>query len=270
MFTIGAFSALTGVSAKRLRHYDGAGLFQPVWVDPATRYRYYSATQIPDLRRIVSLVSLGIPLQRIKDLRTNGRSLTSELERRRSELEKERLAVEHRLAELEIRLERSGDLDVVVRRRPPGRWASLRTEVPTGTDLAKLFVEVETHVQRHDARAAEPPVCIVHAARGKTRSIELLIPIDRTVPTTDRIKVVTTPAAAVASSLVVGTYDRLTKVTANLKAWAKRTGREVAGPAWYVYLRFGAEEELQLPAQYLTTDESDVVTEVLVEVQPAA
>jgi hypothetical protein len=37
-----------------------------------------------------------------------------------------------------------------------------------------------------------------------------------------------------------------------------------------VYLRFGAEEELQLPAQYLTDDESEVVTEVLVEVQPAS
>jgi DNA-binding transcriptional MerR regulator len=269
VFTIGAFSALTGVSAKRLRHYDGAGLFQPVWVDPATRYRYYSATQIPDLRRIVSLVNLGIPLQRIKNLRTDGRSLSSELERRRFELEKERLALEHRLAELEIRLERSGDLDVVVRRRPPGRWASLSAEVATGTDLAPLFVEIEAQVQRRDARAAEPPVCIVHGVNGNNRSIELLIPIDRAVPATERIKVVTTPAAAVASSLVVGTYDNLTKVTANLKAWAKRTGRRVTGPPWYVYLRFGAEEELQLPAQYLTDDESEVVTEVLVEVQPA-
>jgi DNA-binding transcriptional MerR regulator len=269
MFTIGDFSALTGVSAKRLRHYDGAGLFQPVWVDPATRYRYYSATQIPDLRRIVSLVNLGIPLQRIKSLRTDGRSLTKELERRRSELEKERMALDHRLAELEIRLERSGELDVVVRRRPPSRWASLRAEVPPGADLAPLFVEVETHVQRHDARASAPPVCIVHGTKRGSRSIELLIPIDRAVPATERIEVVTTPAAAVASSLVVGTYDHLTRVNANLRAWAKRTGRRVAGPPWYVYLRFGADEELQLPVQYLTDDETEVVTEVLVEVQPA-
>ena len=215
------------------------------------------------------MVNLGIPLQRIKNLRTDGRSLTNELERRRSELEKERLALEHRLAELEIRLERSGHLDVVVRRRPPGRWASLRAEVPNGTDLAPLFVEVEAHVQRHDARAAEPPVCIVHGAKRNNRAIELLIPIDRAVPETDRIKFVTTPAAAVASSLVVGTYDHLTKVTANLKAWAKRTGRQVTGPPWYVYLRFGAEAELQLPAQYLTNDKREIVTEVLVEVGDA-
>ena len=179
------------------------------------------------------------------------------------------MTLEHRLAELEIRLERSGDLDVVVRRRPPGRWASLRAEVAAGTDLAPLFVEVETHVQRHDARAAEPPVCVVHRAGRKSRSIELLIPIDRAVPATDRIKVVTTPATAVASSLVVGGYDHLPKVTSELKAWAERTGREVTGPPWYVYLRFGAEEELQLPAQYLTDDEAELVTEVLVEVQPA-
>jgi DNA-binding transcriptional MerR regulator len=269
MFTIGAFSALTGVSAKRLRHYDQTGLFQPVWVDPATRYRHYSATQVPDLRRIVSLVDLGIPLRRIKDLRTGGLSLTRELESRRSELEHERLTLERRLTELDIRLERSGDLDVVVRRRPPGRWASLEAEVKAGADLAPLFVEVETHVLHHDARAAQPPVCIVHNTDRKRRSIELLIPIDRTVPAAGRIKLVSTPATTVASSLVTGGYGRIPEVIEELAAWAKRTGHRVTGPPWHVYLSFGAEEELRLPAQYLTTDEHDLVTEVLVAVQPA-
>jgi len=269
VFTIGAFSALTGVSAKRLRHYDETGLFQPVWVDPTTRYRHYSATQIPDLRRIVSLVDLGIPLRRIKDLRTGGQSLNKELENRRSELEAERLLLERRLTDLDIRLERSGDLDVVVRRRPPGRWASLPAQVKAGADLAPLFVEVETHVRRHDARAAQPPICVVHRADRKGRSIELLIPIDRSVPDTDRIKVVSTPSAEVASSLVVGGYDLLPQVTAELTAWAKRTGRRISGPPWYVYLRFGAEEELRLPAQYLTTDDRELVTEVMVAVQRA-
>ena len=217
-------------------------------VDPASRYRYYSATQIPDLRRIVSLVDLGIPLQRIRGLRAGGGSLTGELERRRSELESERLALDHRLADLEIRLERSGDLDVVVRRRPPGRWASLRAEVARGTDLAPLFVEVETHVQRHNARAAAPHACIVHKASRRHRSIELLIPIDRSVPATDRVRIVSTPSAQVASSLVVGGYDRLGEVATELGVWANRTGRQVTGPPWYVYLRFGAEEELHLPS----------------------
>ena len=138
-----------------------------------------------------------------------------------------------------------------------------------GADLAPLFVEVESHVRRHDARAAQPPVCVVHHVDRRSRLIELLIPIDRKVPATGRIKIVSTPAAAVASSLVVGGYDGLPEVTTELASWAERTGRRVAGPPWHVYLRFGAEEELRLPAQYLTTNERELVTEVLVAVQPA-
>lgn len=267
MFTIGGFSGLTGVSAKRLRHYDDVGLFQPVWVDPNTRYRYYSATQIPDLRRIVMLIDLGIPLRRIKELRRSASSLTAELERRHSELNEERTTLERRLAELEIRLESSGDLDVVVRIRPPGRWASLLVEVSAAADLEPVFDEIESHVRDCDARAPRPPVCIVHEAGPGGRSIELLIPIDRTVPATSRIKTVSTPAALVASSLVMGGYNSLPDVVSGLRAWAARTGRQVSGPPWYVYLRFGADDHLSLPAQYLTTDETELVTEVLLTLQ---
>ena len=94
----------------------------------------------------------------------------------------------------------------------------------------------------------------------------MLIPIDRTVPATDRIKVVTTPQTTVASSLVVGGYEHLPEVAKELRVGAQRTGRRVTGPPWHVYLRFGAEEELQLPSQYLTTDQDELVTEVLIEV----
>ena len=58
-------------------------------------------------------------------------------------------------------------------------------------------------------------------------------------------------------------------MTLELTAWAERTGRRVAGPPWYAYLRFGAEEELRLPAQYLTTYDRELVTEVLIAVHPA-
>ena len=62
MFTIGSFAELTGVSAKRLRHYDTLELFRPAWTDPDSHYRYYLAAQIPELQRIVALRDLGIPL----------------------------------------------------------------------------------------------------------------------------------------------------------------------------------------------------------------
>ena len=266
MFTIGDFALLTGVSPKRLRHYDQIGLFNPVWVDPHTRYRYYSASQIPELRRIAALIDLGIPLRRMLALRDGGGSLHDELLRRRAELEAERRTLEQRLGSLDIQLERSGEVDVVVRRRPPGRWASLRAEVAPGEDLAPLFVEVEEYVQRWDARAAQPPVCVVHDRDAGRRVIELLIPVDRRIPSSDRLRAVATPEAVVASSLVVGGYEALGTAEGALRAWAAATGREVTAAPWYVYLRFSAEDHLKLPEQYLTGDRAELVTEVLVEV----
>ncbi len=65
MFPIGQFARLAGISAKQLRAYDALGLFRPVWVDPSSAYRYYSPAQLPELRRILALRQLGMPLDEI-------------------------------------------------------------------------------------------------------------------------------------------------------------------------------------------------------------
>ena len=119
MFTIGPFARLAGVSAKVLRSYDALGLFRPVWVDPATDYRYYSPAQLPELRRIVSLRDMGIGLAEIGRLISGGGDLRSALDRRRVELERERREIDRRLATLDIRVEMSAagseQPDIVVR-----------------------------------------------------------------------------------------------------------------------------------------------------------
>ncbi|HUC21955.1 MAG TPA: MerR family DNA-binding transcriptional regulator, partial [Streptosporangiaceae bacterium] len=45
--TIGAFAHRTRLSPNALRLYDRLGLLQPARTDPASGYRYYSASQ-PD------------------------------------------------------------------------------------------------------------------------------------------------------------------------------------------------------------------------------
>src|ERR1700741_883342 len=105
MFTIGPFARLAGVSAKVLRSYDARGLFRPVWVDPATDYRFYSPAQLPELRRIVVLRDMGIGLAEIGRLVSGGADLGAALERRRGELERERRDIDRRLAALDIRVE---------------------------------------------------------------------------------------------------------------------------------------------------------------------
>src|SRR5258706_15232289 len=98
MFTIGPFGRLAGVSAKVLRSYEAAGVFQPVWSDPATGYRYYSPAQLPEIRRILALRDMGIGLAEIGRLVGGRADLRDALARRRGELERERREIERRLA----------------------------------------------------------------------------------------------------------------------------------------------------------------------------
>ena len=107
---------------------------------------------------------------------------------------------------------------------------------------------------------------VVHETSRQHRTVEVLIPVDRSIVSCGRVAPLSTRAARVASSLVVGGYERLPEVVADLRSWARRTGREVVGPPWYVYLRFAAEEHLRLPEAYLTARAQELVTEVQLEV----
>ena len=62
---IGEFSIFAQVPIKTLRYYDDLGLLKPAHVDADTGYRYYSASQLPRLHRILALKDLGFPLDRI-------------------------------------------------------------------------------------------------------------------------------------------------------------------------------------------------------------
>jgi DNA-binding transcriptional MerR regulator len=65
MLKIGDFSRLSLASVKALRYYDELGLLRPARVDELTGYRYYSASQLTRLNRILVLKDLGLSLQQI-------------------------------------------------------------------------------------------------------------------------------------------------------------------------------------------------------------
>ncbi|WP_201381743.1 helix-turn-helix domain-containing protein [Ktedonobacter sp. SOSP1-52] len=68
MLKIGDFSKLGLVTIKALRHYDELGLLKPARVDASTGYRYYAASQLTRLNRILVLKDLGLELQQIAQL----------------------------------------------------------------------------------------------------------------------------------------------------------------------------------------------------------
>lgn len=67
MWYITAFSRLTGVSVRALRHYDAIGLLKPSF-RRSNDYRSYTQDDLVRLQLIIALKSMGFSLQDIKNL----------------------------------------------------------------------------------------------------------------------------------------------------------------------------------------------------------
>jgi DNA-binding transcriptional MerR regulator len=259
MLTVGSFARAAGVSAKLLRAWDAAGLFAPAWVDPSSGYRYYSPAQLPELRRVLALRDVGMPLAEIGRLVSGGTDLRVALERRRAALEEERREVERRLAALDIRValgaDGSPEPDVVVRwiAAEPVATFDLR-HAPDG-DVGRAFYELESHVRDLGVRASRP-------SGGIAEERLIFVPVRRAIAPTDRIGFRRLPAVRAVTLLHRGDYTSLAAARRQLVDWAAAAGYEGAGAIRTLYLQFGAEPELRLPRGWVVRREQDFVTEL--------
>jgi DNA-binding transcriptional MerR regulator len=265
VFKIGEFARLGGVSAKMLRAWDALGLFRPVWVDPASEYRYYSAAQLPELRRILALRDVGVPLPEIAALVAGGLDLRSVLDRRRSELEEQRREIERRLQALEISVG-SGDADEsgpdVVLVRVAAEAVATYSVSETARDLGPAFYELEAYVRDLGRRAARPPGALVDGPPGRQRAVAVYVPVSGPVAPRGPIGYRRLPPGRMASVIHRGSYGGLASAREALDRWIQAAGLAPSGPLRVLYLQFGAEPELRVPRAYLVERDVDFVTEL--------
>ena len=219
MLRIGTFARIAGTSAKTLRDYDELGLFRPGWVDPATGYRAYSPAQLPQLRRILALRSLGVGLSEIGRLVSGGADLAGVLDRRRADLERERREVDRRLAALDIQVEMaagSGRPDVVVRPIEAESIATLGS--PPEDDLERAFYELEAIVRDLGIRARRPPGALVDADGARA-----FVPVRRIVADA-RLAFLRLPAERAATVIHQGSYATLPGTRRALERWVGAAG----------------------------------------------
>lgn len=142
--TITAFAKIAGVSAKTLRFYSDIGLFRPAFIDPRTRYRFYSQEQLRDFAQIQSMRDCGASLAEIGAAMRASRS-DSEQRRFLQQLRDARLAtidearrslawIEGVMQELEL----PSPLYATITYCPPVKVASLRTDV-------KCYADIQEH-----------------------------------------------------------------------------------------------------------------------------
>jgi effector-binding domain-containing protein len=248
MIRIGDFSRLSRVSIKTLRYYDEMGLFKPIEVDRFTGYRYYSASQLPRLNRILALRDLGLSLEQIAQVLDEGVSpeqLRGMLRLKRAELQQHIADEQERLARVEARLntieleDTMPDYDVVIKQIELQLVAGARDTLSSYPEIGRLFDEVYGYLARHGVSGPGLiGAAIWHDDEFKTRDIdgEAAVFLKKSLPESERVKIYKLPGATMASVIHKGAFNKFSQAYEAVLHWGEANGYKIAGPNREVYL----------------------------------
>jgi effector-binding domain-containing protein/DNA-binding transcriptional MerR regulator len=265
MLKIGDFSRLSQVSIKALRLYDQLDLLKPTQVDDFTGYRYYAASQLPRLHRILVLKELGFSLEQIGQLLNDSVSaeqIRGMLRLKRSNLQAQIEEEAVRLRRIETylqQIEQENEMtiaNVVIKKIGPALVASIREVIPKYTAIAPLYGEIYPYLYQQGAKPSYS-AAIWHD-RGYQESdvdSEAMVFIDKEIPSSDRITVYELPGhEQMACYVHHGSYQTLTLSYNILLKWIEDNAYQLTGPSRELYIQGGPEidnesyiTELQFP-----------------------
>lgn len=254
MFKIGEFSKLVQVPVPTLRYYDQIGLLKPVEVDRFTGYRYYSASQLPQLHRILALKGLGFTLEQIATVLAEGLTLEQMrgmLRLRHAQISQQLVDVQSQLVEVEVRLqqiEREEEIstyDVMLKQVEPLLVASVRAILPSHSASGTLFSEVYEAIGSHVLEALGPnpgeagqTMVLWYDTEHKEAEVDgaAAFILRCRVPDSGRMRVHELPAATMAATVHHGSYNTLGEAHEAILKWIEANGYRIAGPDREVYL----------------------------------
>lgn len=264
MFKIGDFARINRVTVKALRHYDSLGLLQPEKVDSFTGYRFYSASQMPKLNRILALKDVGFSLDEIAIIlkkNMDSEQVLSLLDLKEAEVmdkiksEQERLSRIKNLIKICNQEAFAMAYDIVIKHIEPIRVASLRDTIPSYSAQGHLWEELGQHIEKSGAKIVSPCMVIYHESGHKEDSVdaEIIEPIVGDLPETERIRVKYLDAVKEMATVVhQGSYENLHLAYNAISKWIEENGYQIAG----------APRELYLKGEWLTNDPNEYITEV--------
>ncbi|MBR9648103.1 MerR family transcriptional regulator [Clostridium tyrobutyricum] len=143
---------LRNVTTETLRYYDRIGLFKPIYVDPNTKYRYYSILQYEKLGTIKELRQLGMKLKEIKeyfDNRSSKKSLSmlvnkhSELKDKITKLQLLEISISQKINFLKSAIDESNTNNVVLKKFYDRKIFTFGKLMKNQIDLSYGFLELE-------------------------------------------------------------------------------------------------------------------------------
>jgi DNA-binding transcriptional MerR regulator len=265
MFSIGEFARHGRVSVRMLRHYDAIGLLRPACVDPVSGYRFYQASQLAELNRVIALKDLGFTLQQVQAImaeKVSAAELRGMLRLRRAEIRAQIEAETTRLARVEARLltiedEARAPADgVVIKRLAPVRVAEL-TGVAAGYEpeaitpvVQPLYCDLWQRIAGAGVVAAGPAVAYYQdtAAADGAIMVHAAVPVVAEGAGDQGFSVVDLAEVDSAAAIIHhGSMDDVLSTGQALARWIDANGYRSAGYAREVTLEWSAD-----PDQWVT------------------
>jgi DNA-binding transcriptional MerR regulator len=254
MIKIGEFSKLVQVPVATLRYYDQVGLLKPEEVDRFTGYRYYSASQLPRLHRILALKGLGFSLDQIGAVLAEGptpEQMRGMLRLRRAQISQQVSDARAQLVDVEARLEQIDREDklsayeVFLKQTEPRLVALVRAILPSHSSSGTLFREVYEALGSHAIDALGP-----HPGEGGTTLVlwydtefkehdvdgAAAFFLRCRVPESGRMRVEELPAVTVASTVHHGSYNTIGSAHEAVLTWIEANRYQIVGQDREVYL----------------------------------
>lgn len=248
MFKIGEFSKLAMVTVKTLRFYDEEGILKPVFVDQWTNYRYYATEQLFDLHKIISYRQAGLSLDDIRAIIASGSDVARILEKRRIELEKDKIEAEKRYLMITdiingLKEDYAMKFHATIKELPSYDVFYGIKKLHGFENLCEFICSLGEECQKTNptVKCLRPEYCYV------TYLDEEFTPTDFTAMyaqavehkgiDTDNVKFTTIPAVEAASVIVKGDYsENLGKGYAYIMKWIEDNGYIMSGKAREVYI----------------------------------
>jgi DNA-binding transcriptional MerR regulator len=245
-YRIGEFAALSGVSAKTLRFYDGIGLLRPASTDPRTRYRLYLPQQLEELASILALKEMGVPLAQVRNLIARAGSGAGRAKDRREILNdlKKTLELSIHSANESLRWinaalneldDSSRPIPVVVKRTQPVLIASIRSRLGSYAEIARLEKELADALPAHSVGDLRGVLWHRCADSGALEG-EAFVGLKERVAQRSFYDLKQLPAATLACAYSDWDDERSEQTYRAIGKWMNVRGYRLAGPKREIYL----------------------------------
>lgn len=153
-FTISEFAKFRNININSLRYYEKIGFLTPAYIDPNTKYRYYTSGQLNELDTIIMCTDYGIPLKNLK----NYLSKEGELSERPLLEDSRRLALE-RIAAAKKDLEK---IEYMLSYMEDNQPYANNKGLYKRRIRQRIFATIDCTGSMHDLRKSEPLLHRLH------------------------------------------------------------------------------------------------------------